>query len=109
MKIAVTGSGGDVGGFVLDELCAHGHDVVGVDIRAQKSRGRVIFRQADVLELLSLVSAFEGCDAVVHLAAIREAGIAPPQVTFAVNALGTMNAIEAAVRCGVRRFVLASS
>ena len=67
------------------------------------------FRRGDVEDIGSLLAAFEGCQCVVHLAAIREAGIAPPEVTFRVNAMGTMNAIEAASQCGTTRFVLASS
>jgi nucleoside-diphosphate-sugar epimerase len=108
MRIAVTGASGDVGGYLLAELLRYGHDVTGVDLRPLTSDGAT-FHQANVLSLPELRAAFEGCDAVVHLAAIREAGIAPPEVTFQVNALGTMNAIEAAVQAGASRFVLASS
>ena len=45
----------------------------------------------------------------MHLAAIAEEGIAPPDVTFRVNAVGTLNCLEAAKAVGATRFVLASS
>jgi nucleoside-diphosphate-sugar epimerase len=108
MKIAVTGAAGDVGSFLTRDLKDNGHDPVGVDL-IEPSTPVGEFVRADVLNLDSLREAFAGCDAVVHLAAIREAGIAPPEVTFAVNAQGTMNAVEAAVQAGVGRFVYASS
>jgi nucleoside-diphosphate-sugar epimerase len=108
MVIAVTGAAGTVGEYVVADLAANGHEVVAVDVREPAS-GEGRFRRADVEDLPSLVDAFEGCDAVIHLAAIRESGLAPPQVTFRVNALGTVNCLEAAVAVGARRFVLASS
>lgn len=108
MVIAVTGAAGTVGAFVAEELAAHGHEVVAVDL-AEPASGSGTFRRGDVEDLDALSIAFAGCDAIVHLAATREAGIAPPAVTFRINALGTMNALEAAVRVGATRFVLASS
>ena len=48
-------------------------------------------------------------DAVVHFAAIPRVLIRPDNVTFAVNAIGTYNVIEAAMKLGVRKVVVASS
>ena len=108
MVIAVTGAAGNVGPFVVAELIEHGHEVVAVDLR-EPSAGGAAYRNADVELVASLVEAFDGCDAIVHLAAIAEDGIAPPDVTFRVNAMGTLNCLEAATKVGASRFVLASS
>ena len=108
MKIAVTGAAGNVGPFVVAELLDHGHEAVAVDLREPASNGAP-YRHADLNDLTSLVDAFDGCDAIVHLAAIAEDGIAPPEVTFRVNAQGTFNALEAATKSGTQRFVYASS
>jgi nucleoside-diphosphate-sugar epimerase len=108
MVIAVTGAAGTVGEFVVSDLLEHGHDVVAVDVREPDASGAV-FRRGDIEDLASLEAAFDGCDAIIHLAAIREAGLAPPDVTFRVNAQGTVNCLEAAVKVGAQRFVFASS
>jgi UDP-glucose 4-epimerase len=109
MRIAVTGVAGDVGGFVARELAGSGHEVVGVDLREREGLPIGRFARADVTSQAELEDAFAGCDAVVHLAAIRDPGLVPDAVLFQVNVGGTFNALEAAVACGVSRFVLASS
>jgi nucleoside-diphosphate-sugar epimerase len=48
-------------------------------------------------------------DAVVHFAAIPRLLIAPDTETWRVNVVGTYNVIEAAVKMGVRKIVIASS
>lgn len=108
MVIAVTGAAGNVGPFVVAELIEHGHEVIAVDLR-EPAAGGATYRNADVESVASLTEAFDGCDAIVHLAAIAEDGIAPPDVTFRVNAVGTLNCLEAASQVEASRFVLASS
>src|SRR5271169_3690577 len=98
MRIAVTGSAGFVGTYVMRELLAHGHEAIGVDIRppAADSAGSAEFRQADLNDYASLIRAFDGCEAIVHLAAVPDPGIVSPEELFRVNVLGTFNALEAA-------------
>jgi nucleoside-diphosphate-sugar epimerase len=48
-------------------------------------------------------------DAVVHFAAIPRLLMAPDTETYRVNVLGTYNVIEAAVKMGVRKIIIASS
>lgn len=108
MRVAVTGAAGHVGPFVLDELLRHGHESVAIDLR-DGGDDRVDWIRADVEDVNALERAFTGCGAVIHLAAVRSPGLAPPEVTFRVNTYGTICALEAAVRVGAWRFVLASS
>ena len=108
MRIAVTGSTGWVGKFVVKELMSHGHVAVGVDLRSPEEEISE-FHTADVLDVESLVKAFAGCDAVIHLAAVPDPGIVSPEELFKVNVLGTMHVLEAATRAGVGKFVGASS
>ena len=48
-------------------------------------------------------------DAVVHFAAIPRVLIEPDNVTFAANVTSTYNVIEAAMKLGVRKVIIASS
>jgi len=48
-------------------------------------------------------------DAVVHFAAVPRILINPDNETFRVNAIGTYNVVEAAVKLGIRKIVIASS
>jgi nucleoside-diphosphate-sugar epimerase len=48
-------------------------------------------------------------DAVVHFAAIPRIMITPDNEVFRINAMGTYNVIEAAVKLGVKKIVVASS
>jgi UDP-glucose 4-epimerase len=111
MRIAVTGSTGFVGSFVMRDLQANGHEAIGVDIRRAEpgSADSPEFRWADLKEPASLEKAFAGCDAVIHLAAVPDPGLVSPEELFKTNVLGTFNALEAAVSVGARRFVAASS
>ena len=110
MVIAVTGAAGRVGAFVVAELAEHGHHVVAVDLVDPGPVGESVeYRRGDIEQVGLMVDAFAGCDAVIHLAAIAEAGLAPFEVTYRINALGTVNCLEAAAKVGAERFVLASS
>jgi UDP-glucose 4-epimerase len=48
-------------------------------------------------------------DAVVHFAAIPRILLRPDNETFRINVLGTYNVIEAAMKLGIRKVVIASS
>lgn len=48
-------------------------------------------------------------DAVVHFAAVPRILIKPDSETFRINTLGTYNVIEAAVKLGIRKIIIASS
>ncbi len=63
--------------------------------------------KGDVLDRASLFEAMDGCDIVVHLAAIAgvDTVMEMPTLTLKVNLLGTLNALDAAVKIGVERFV----
>ena len=48
-------------------------------------------------------------DAVVHFAAVPRILIKPDNETFRINTMGTYNVIEAAVKSGIRKIIVASS
>lgn len=108
MRVAITGVSGHVGPFVAAEMAAHGHDVVGVDLRPPPEPVGE-FYPADVEDKAALIDVFKDCHAVVHLAAIRAPHIVADEATYRINTVGTTCALEAAIHVGARRFVLASS
>ena len=59
----------------------------------------------DELEL----GAMPSFDAVVHFAAVPRILLKPDNETFRVNTIGTYNVIEAAVKLGIKKIIIASS
>ena len=99
MKVFITGSSGFVGEEVIKRLSGE-HEVVEYDLEENQ----------DILDYEKLKAAMEGCDVVVHLAAIR----GPDEIKtfpdyFAVNCRGVLNVVKAAVENGVKRMVYSSS
>src|SRR4051812_25175654 len=74
MKILVTGGSGFIGSHVVDVLAARGHDPVIFDrVRSpHHERGSVPTVLGDATDTELLAVAMEGCDAVVHLAAMAD-------------------------------------
>ena len=107
MRVVVTGGAGLLGRYLLPELQAQGHEVTVCDLVPPKGQCR--FLRVDMLKMGDLNWAFSGAEVVVHLAAIPNPFHDSPDKVFAVNMHGTYNVLEAAVRAGVRRVVLASS
>jgi dihydroflavonol-4-reductase len=94
VRVFVTGATGFVGGHVARELREQGADV---------SDERV-----ELLDPSGLERAVEGCDAVVHVAALYSYD-APAAEIERVNVEGTRNLLEAAARKSVSRILFTST
>ena len=108
MKVLVSGAGGFVGRFVVQRLLERGHNVRAIvrkSIAAPLWDGDVEIFQAD-LRASDLSEAFDGVDAVIHLAA---AVTGNEDVQFASTAVGTERFIEAMARSATRCLVHVSS
>ena len=65
----------------------------------------------DVRDSRRLETAFHGVDVVVHAAALKrvDAAAYSPSEVIATNIYGTMNVVDAAIACGVKKVVVLSS
>jgi nucleoside-diphosphate-sugar epimerase len=111
-RIVFTGGTGKAGRHVVPHLVAKKHAILNVDLKPLDLPG-VNTLIADVTD-----SGFDGFnkgqaagppDAVVHFAAIPRVLIEPDNKTFDVNVISTYNVIEAAMKLGVRKVIIASS
>ena len=111
----MTGGSGKLGRAVVDELVAHGYEVVNLDlVPPRENRGG--FVQVDLTDFGRVLEALTGIDdkydrvdAVVHLAAIPAPGLTGNATTFTHNLTATYHVFQAARVAGVRRVVWASS
>jgi UDP-glucose 4-epimerase len=120
VRVAVTGGAGFIGSHTVELLLAQGHDVLVIDNLATGSRANLAaaveppeFADLDLRDLRGcrgLLARWQP-DAVLHLAAVASVprSISEPALVHDVNLNGTLSALEAARRCGVRRFVFAGS
>lgn len=108
MNGVVTGAAGFLGSHVADVLAARGSEITVVDL-AENPKHRTV--RADLLDQVQLAEAFAGADFVCHLAAIGDVYLAgeKPWLAAQVNATGTANVCEAALKAGVPRVIYAST
>ncbi|MDB5563038.1 MAG: NAD(P)-dependent oxidoreductase [Hyphomicrobiales bacterium] len=112
MKIALTGGSGRIGLSIAAQALRHGHSVVSIDRTPPadfKEQENLRFVLADIGEYEQLLSAFEGCDALIHMAAIPAPGRHPDHTIHNNNVVGSYNALRAAVEHGIMRICQASS
>ena len=108
MRIVVTGSAGRIGRYVVRDLVAAGHRVVGLDVLPGAEAG-ASHRLVDLTDAGQVYSALAGAEAVIHVGAWANAGIVPDTRTYADNVAGTFHVFQACADLGVRRVVSASS
>ena len=109
MRVLVTGGAGRVGTPISGRFVSLGWDVRVIGIEADCPISGVSYAQCDILDVPALATHVEGCDAIVHLAAIPSTRTHPNETLFNINVAGTYNVFEAAACAGVKRIVQASS
>jgi dihydroflavonol-4-reductase len=111
--IVVTGPTGHIGNVLVRELLERGERVRGLVLPGEDLtpiRGLDMETvEGDILDLDSLVRAFEGADVVYHLAGMISIVPGEWDRLYKVNVEGTRNVIRACFICGVKRLVYASS
>ena len=122
-RIVFTGGSGKAGKHAVPWLKAKGYDILNLDLKPLDCPGvnTLITDVADsgqVFNALSMHFGFEGyetgkgpakVDAVVHFAAVPRVLINPDNTTFDINVISTYNIIEAAMKLGISKVIVASS
>jgi nucleoside-diphosphate-sugar epimerase len=122
MRVLFTGGSGKAGKHVVPYLVAQGHKVMNFD-RVPLGAAGVHDLLGDICDAGQVYSAMrthagyeemeDGAarlfDAVVHFAAVPRYGMVPDTETWRVNVVGTYNVIEAALKMGIRKVIVASS
>jgi UDP-glucose 4-epimerase len=112
VKVLVTGGAGFIGSHVVDRLVARGHEPRILDLIPSPYHGSEIETViGDLCEPDIARSALQGCDAVMHLAAMSDVDEVAndPARTDRVNVHGTHVLLHAAREARLGRFVYAST
>jgi NAD+-dependent farnesol dehydrogenase len=109
MRILLTGGTGYLGRAVARALATRGHDVVVFARTASRSGVVGTPFDGDVRDRDALMTAAEGCEVVVHSAALVSIWRRRPRDFDDVNVGGLRNVIAAATAARVRRIVYTSS
>ena len=105
MKVLLTGGTGFLGRCVARHLAAHGHALRVLARGTSRTRGLPEGTETaigDVTDAASFVRAAEGCDAIVHTAALVKVWVPDPERFEATNLGGLENALAAARAAGAR-------
>lgn len=122
MRVLFTGGSGKAGKHVVPYLVEQGHKVMNFD-RVPLGHPGVHDLIGDICDAGQVYSAMrthagyeemeDGAaklfDAVVHFAAVPRYGMVPDTECYRVNTVGTYNVIEAALKMGIRKVIIASS
>lgn len=109
MKVLVTGGAGHIGKATTERLVRNGWQVRAIGVETGVELPGAEFVNCDILNYAHVRELMRGCQAVIHLAAIRGPQLAAGHRLFQINVAGTFNVFEAAAAEGIRRVVQASS
>jgi UDP-glucose 4-epimerase len=122
-RIVFTGGSGKAGRHAIPYLIDQGHEVLNLDLVPLDHPGVPTLNvdltdSGQVFNALSMHFDFKGLetgqgpaplDAVVHFAAVPRILLRPDNTTFQANVTSTYNVIEAAMKLGIRKVIIASS
>ncbi len=115
MKIFVTGGTGFIGGEIVRQLRERGDDVVCLARSPEKGKAVAALGAelvaGDLSDSAALRQGMEGCDAVIHAAAMYEVGIPAKQrpAMWEANVAGTERVMEVALEARIPRIVYVST
>ncbi|MFD1982934.1 NAD-dependent epimerase/dehydratase family protein [Mesorhizobium newzealandense] len=109
MRILLTGSSGWLGSALAPRLRALGHDVTGLD-PVPSAETQIVGSIAD-RDLVQRTVGDNRIEAIIHSGALHKPNIENRANSdfVATNVQGTLNLLDAAVACGVDRFIFTST
>lgn len=122
-KVLVTGADGFIGSHLTEMLVREGYDVRAfvmynslnswgwLDHPGEDVKGHFEVLAGDIRDPHGVANAMEGCDAVLHLAALIAIPFSyhSPDSYVATNVTGTLNVLQAARRLGTERVISTST
>lgn len=122
-RILFTGGTGKAGRHVVPYLLEQGHRVVNVDLKPLDHPGvdNLVADITDSGQMFNVMTSYANFDelepgtgvprfdAVVHFAAVPRILLNADNEMFRINTMGTYNVVEAAVKLGIAKIVVASS
>ncbi|CAN5499835.1 NAD(P)-dependent oxidoreductase [soil metagenome] len=122
-RVMFTGGSGKAGKYSVAHLVDHGYQVLNLDAKPlDNPKVRTLITDiTDAGQVFNAMSSYMGLhefdesltpqpvDAVVHFAAIPRIMIVPDNELFRINVMGTYNVIDAAVKLGIPKIIIASS
>src|SRR5687768_13710127 len=113
MRVFITGATGYIGERLTEKLLADGYDVHCFGRREPNptlmSHRALRFFKGELSDIHAIREAMENCEAVFHLAAIAKVYLKNRSEYYDVNVTGTINILDAALSCDVRKVVFTSS
>jgi UDP-glucose 4-epimerase len=118
-RVLVTGGAGFIGSHLVDTLIAFGAEVVVLDnfrngkranLASAQKTGRLAIVEADICSAEACQRALAGVTIVFHLACLGvRHSLHNPMENHHVNALGSLQILEASRKAGVKRFLYMST
>jgi len=117
-SVLVTGGSGFIGSYLVKALVDRGDDVRVLDNNlrgsAEKLDGymhQIDFREGDILDYDTVENATRGIETVYHLAYVNgtENFYRFPEKVLEIGVKGALNTLDAAMLCGVKRYIVTSS
>jgi nucleoside-diphosphate-sugar epimerase len=122
-RVIVTGGSGLAGKWVVEDLVAHGYEVLNLDrVPMAKQTARTLITDLtdagqvfNALASSTTAKEFDDdiepkpIDAIVHFAAIPRILVTTDNEVFRINVMATYNVLDAASKYGIKKVILASS
>jgi len=113
VRVFITGGTGFIGSRLTERLLSENNEIVlltrNSSSLASADNHSVSIIIGDILNKASVKDGMKGCDLVFHLAAYTKPWAHDPGLISEINVMGTINVLEAALECGVKRVVMTST